>query len=609
MSDINKYKIFLESISKIDNKIDQLKFLVENRLKNYNVILAKPEFKYLLDFINDNVPECIKSKKFKLNTKIYWILHNIVKFPVCKQCGKPLTDNIKNISIGYDNYLCSKICKNKSRCEKIKNTCLKKYGCENVFQLENIKTKIAEKNILKYGNKCPANNKDIREKIKKDNVKKYGFEYFQSTEEYVDKVKKTCLEKYNVDNYSKTKEFKERASQTLLQKVGYTTMFLVPEVKERSKKSLIEKYGNDYMKVISKNAVIAHYKRAYSYMLKSSKIVPMFTLEEYISLRQQGVNSFQFKCKKCKTLFFSNWDDGKTSNICPECKKNILSFEEKILQKFILHYFNSTDILFNTKAIIDSNLELDIYIPEKKLAIEFDGLYWHSTYLRKDKNYHLTKTKLCEKQGIQLVHIFENEWLYSRQIVKSRLKSLFGIYDKIIYARKCSIKEIDNEISRNFLDENHIQGKINSKINIGLYLENELVSLMTFSKPRFSKKYEYEMIRFCSKINYNVIGAAGKMLKYFEKTYQPKSIVSYADRRWSVGNLYKKLGFNLENISEPNYWYFKDSILENRIKFQKHKLKNILEKFDENLSEYENMKNNGYYRIFDCGNLVFVKKY
>lgn len=133
---------------------------------------------------------------------------------------------------------------------------------------------------------------------------------------------------------------------------------------------------------------------------------------------------------------------------------------------------------------------------------------------------------------------------------------------------------------------------------------------MSFSKPRFSNKYEYELIRFCSKLNYHVIGAAGKLLKYFEKTYQPKSIVSYAYRRWSTSDIYKILKFEKVNESKPNYWYWKDQFkLFNRIEFQKHKLKNVLEKFDENLSEYENMKNNGYFRIFDCGNLVFVKTY
>ena len=134
---------------------------------------------------------------------------------------------------------------------------------------------------------------------------------------------------------------------------------------------------------------------------------------------------------------------------------------------------------------------------------------------------------------------------------------------------------------------------------------------MTFSKPRFDKRHEWELVRFCSKIGWHIPGAAGKLLKAFERAYAPKSLVSYADRRWSTGNLYKALGFRFVRNSLPNYWYFKNPSLrlESRIKYQKHRLKGLLPKFDENKTEVENMKANGYSRIFDCGNMVFVKEY
>ena len=135
---------------------------------------------------------------------------------------------------------------------------------------------------------------------------------------------------------------------------------------------------------------------------------------------------------------------------------------------------------------------------------------------------------------------------------------------------------------------------------------------MTFSKARFSTSYEWELVRFCNKLGYHIPGAAGKLLKYFEQNWKPKSLVSYADRRWSQGKLYKALGFVLDHISTPNYWYFKPSntsVLYNRIMFQKHRLHTVLKDFDESLSESANMQNNGYMKIYDCGNLVFVKNY
>ena len=133
---------------------------------------------------------------------------------------------------------------------------------------------------------------------------------------------------------------------------------------------------------------------------------------------------------------------------------------------------------------------------------------------------------------------------------------------------------------------------------------------MTFSKCRFDKKHEWELLRFCNKLGYHVPGGASKLLKYFERNYNPKSLVSYADRRWSQGKVYEKLGFTFSHASAPNYWYWKDRyLLESRVKYQKHKLKTILEKFDETKTEVENMQDNGYNRIFDCGNLVYEKIY
>ena len=135
---------------------------------------------------------------------------------------------------------------------------------------------------------------------------------------------------------------------------------------------------------------------------------------------------------------------------------------------------------------------------------------------------------------------------------------------------------------------------------------------MTFSKPRFNKKYEWELVRFCNKIGYHVPGGASKLLKHFERTYNPKSIISYADRRWTMNSnntVYDKLGFKLNSISQPDYWYWKDSEFSHRSKYQKHKLKSLLQTFDASKTEIQNMTDNGYRRIFDCGNLVYVKEY
>jgi hypothetical protein len=253
--------------------------------------------------------------------------------------------------------------------------------------------------------------------------------------------------------------------------------------------------------------------------------------------------------------------------------------------------------------------EIDIFIPSHNLAIEFNGLYYHSDSF-KPNDYHLNKTLDCESKGIHLIHIFEDEWDYKREIVKSRIKNLLKISEQKIYARKCSIKHVPTKQKTQFLNDNHIQGSVGSIINLGLYHNEELVSILTFSKGRNilkGDKYEYELIRFCNKLNSNVVGGASKLLNYFVENYKPKEIISYADIRWSNGNLYSKMGFNLIGRSSPNYYYILNRRRTIRLKFKKHIL--VSEGYDKSLSESEIMLKRGIYRIFDCGNLVYKKTF
>ena len=283
-----------------------------------------------------------------------------------------------------------------------------------------------------------------------------------------------------------------------------------------------------------------------------------------------------------------------------------VSSEEKELQTLILSLYPNAE--FNVRHII-SPYELDIYIPELKLAIEYNGLYWHSENKGKHKHYHINKTIMCRDIGIRLIHIFSDEWVNKKDIVKSRLYNILNKISTKIHARKCIIKEIDIKTKTLFLNENHIQGSDRSQIKLGLYYGNLLVSTMTFGTPRVAmgnknKKYiegEYELIRFCNKININVIGGASKLFKHFIKTYKPISIFSFADNRWSTPdkNLYLTLGFNKTSESDPGYWYTKDYLhRHHRFNFSKNRLKAM--GFNEG-TESQIMKNLKYERIWDCG--------
>lgn len=301
---------------------------------------------------------------------------------------------------------------------------------------------------------------------------------------------------------------------------------------------------------------------------------------------------------------------------CPKCYP-IRSKKQYDVYEFLT---SLTDVKMNDRQFIKP-LELDLLT--ETFALEYDSLMFHSygksnlsslNSLIENKNYHLNKTNLCEDKGLQLFRVFSNEWNNKQDIWKSVLKSKLGLTEKI-HGRKCTIKEVDSYSSDIFLNENHLQGAIKGSIRIGLFYDDELVSLMTFGKARRAKwKGEdcYELYRFCSKLNATIVGGGSRILKYFEKTFKPKFIISYANRRWSQGNLYDKLGFEFIENTTPNYFYFKGgdhSKLLSREQFQKHKLKDKLELFDISLTETENMFNNGYRKIYDCGSKIYIKRF
>ncbi|MCQ2209139.1 MAG: hypothetical protein MJZ34_02495 [Paludibacteraceae bacterium] len=289
----------------------------------------------------------------------------------------------------------------------------------------------------------------------------------------------------------------------------------------------------------------------------------------------------------------------------PESEKGKGKYHER--QNEVMTYLQSLgvdEIISDCRSITEDKKELDIYLPKQQIAIEFDGLYWHSNI---DPNYHVNKTNACEARGIHLFHIFENEWLdpIKRNIWKSVLTNALGL-SKHVYARQCEIHQVTIG-SKDFLVENHLQGHCISSINYGLYLNDELVSLMTFGKSRFDSNYDYELLRFCCKKGLTVIGGASKLLKHFRADY-PGTIVSYANRRWSKGHLYETLGFTKCGITEPNYYFTKDCYtLLSRYTCMKQKLPGLLgDAFNKNLTAYQNMVTNGYRIVYDCGNIKYI---
>jgi transposase len=250
--------------------------------------------------------------------------------------------------------------------------------------------------------------------------------------------------------------------------------------------------------------------------------------------------------------------------------------------------------------------ELDIVCHDSKIAIEYCGLYWHSEVSgKKEKFYHKRKYDMCKSLGYKLITIFESDNLDK---IKFLFKTIFK-NKKRIYARNTIVKEITSSEASSFNNSHHLHDSVGGKYHFGLFYDDLLVMCVSFSKTRFNKKYEYECARMTSHSDYSVVGGASKMFSYFVKEKQPKSIITYADLRFGDGNVYTHCNFERLKDSDPNYWYHnRNGILYSRVKFQKHKLKSQLDVFYPEFTEFENMKMNGWDRIWDCGNAVYIWK-
>lgn len=291
---------------------------------------------------------------------------------------------------------------------------------------------------------------------------------------------------------------------------------------------------------------------------------------------------------------------------------NIPIKREHLISKFekqVLEYVYSIipyDIIENDRQIIGPK-ELDIVIPELKIAIECCGIFWHSEKY-KPNNYHKNKMLSANEKGYRLISIFEDEWMFKRDIVERKLANILGVVEEKVFARKCEVKEVNAEDTRNFVDDYHIQGYVKTSINLGLYFEDELIGIMCFSR----NGDDFYLSRFCTSIN--IVGGFSKLLNYAIKTYNMKVITTFADLRWSSSedNVYLKNGFKFERFVEPTYMYydFVSKRLKHRSLFTRAKLQQKLgSKFNHLLTERQNANENGYYAIYNCGLVKYRYQY
>jgi len=461
--------------------------------------------------------------------------------------------------------------------------CSKKCSCNNEQTKEKNRNGVKKTFDDKYGTH-PMKTVRGKQNLKNAVMDKYGVDWISKKDDWYDVVKKNNLVKYGIEHYNNIDKIKKTMSSRPKGQLD--------DINERTKNT---KFKNHYEYL--------------SNLFDIGKIKMLCSFEDYKGYHFNF--NYMFQCLKCDRQFESNVY--KPNDVfCKFCNPERVNTAESKFLRFLQEILPKDVIIKQRDRTVLVGKELDFYIPQKNIAVELNGLYWHSENGKKlTKSYHLNKTKSCSCHGIHLVHIFENELNDKEKIVKSVIKNILNITTNVskIYARECEIREVPIKEKNEFLNNNHLQGEDKSTIKIGLYKNDELVSLMSFRKTsRFDKESDWELMRFCNKLDTVVVGGASKLFSHFINNYTYKQIVSYSDRRYFSGEIYNTLGFKFVGYTPPNYYYivnnYKD--LRHRMSFQKHKLPKLLKEYDEKLSEWENMKNNGYDRIWDCGNSKFI---
>lgn len=474
--------------------------------------------------------------------------------------------------------------------DKIKKTNLVKYG--NVSSLHGTNQEKTESIFLKkYGKKSPLESDQVKEKIRNTNLERWGNQIPLRSEEVINRMKKTNLEKWGAENVSKNPEILNKIKEKFFNKYGKYYV-QTEDFKIKSEETILKKWGE------------GGYSKSNFFVQK----VIDNRIQNYPNLKIIGYDNSIFKivCNECGCEYKIKSDilykrNKSKLEICTMCNP-IGSVFRSSGEIEICQFLDDVGVKYkcSVRSIIKG--EIDIFIEESNLAIEFNGIFWHSEYF-KNRKYHIDKYKTCLQKGIKLIQIWEDDWRLRKEILKSMILNKLGMSPYKIGARKCEIKIIDKSESDSFLESNHIQGKSKSSINIALVFDGEIVSLMTFGKRRINSKEELELIRFCNKKYYNVVGSASKILNYFKLNYGHKRIVSYSDNSFSNGDLYKTLGFQSSNET-INYYWCDGKMKYHRFKFNKKRL--ISEGHDRNKTENEIMHDLGYYRIFGAGIKTWV---
>lgn len=478
--------------------------------------------------------------------------------------------------------------------EKAQATSLEKYGVKNPAQSEHVKQKIKETNLERYGVEYTMQNAKVRAKRKVACFEKYGVEYPTQTESVKQKSRETCQEKYGVSHHQQTKEWKEKIKDVCQEKYQVDSVMQVPEFKKRQEESLFQKYGvtsplrSDVLKKKAEETCIErygvkNYASTEEYRIKyTATCIKRYGKSHPMSNTEVKSRSLENRLEKYGTLIPNL---GKTQKTMQEWLNSLGNFK------------------FNPDLTILKEKEIDLYEPTLKIGVEYCGLYWHNEISPepRGRSYHYNKFLQCNKLGVKLFTIFEDEWLNHESKCKNIIKSALGVFDNRIYARNCKFVEVSKNEANNFLDSYHLLGSsVSIRYNFGLKFENELVGLISLGKHHRKLSDINVISRVCFCHGIQVVGGMSKMLKGCVDSGF-KGLITWSDNRWSSGNMYLKSGFKLEAELPPDYSYV---YKKTRISKQSQKKSNT--GCPSETTEREWALQHGLARIWDCGKKRWV---
>lgn len=474
-----------------------------------------------------------------------------------------------------------------SRSELLLSTYIKTFGSYENYKKHMIDTQ-KETFIEKYGDdykQIVFHKKSLEGKIKKhgslENAMLYMGEQikkgrqnmtFEEKQLHYNHIKESCLKKYGVENVFRRNDVIEKANKSR---------------KEYHNSDRFKNKINEYKVLINE---FNNRTDIYSWERLRKELYPHSDDMIRICLDNLGIK--KYKSVGNERLLYITEEEFKILKVyvCGHKEFGTSSLGEREISNFIKSICDY-EILENDRKVIKPK-ELDIYVPLKNVAIEFNGLRYHSEQFCSDKNYHLNKTISCENKNIRLIHIFEDEWNTKKEICKSIISSSLDIYKRKISSEECIFKEISIDEYKNFTNENHIQGYSPAKYKYGLYYDNELVQCVGMSNSKFHEN-EFVLIRMCTKLNTQIVGGFTKLMKNANK-----NCISFIDRRLFDKNEYIKSGFTIDFFSKPNYNYVVQNKRMNRIHFQKY-----LENLRSSNNESFKLKIDNIFKIWDCGTI------